>query len=807
MKRFPLAALCAALCAACAGGGTDATIRVDASKVEGQVTPWLYGACIEDVNHEIYGGLYDQRIFGESFEEPVPNPRFDDFSAYEGEWRVADGELLAAAHAGAKLVYDPLTVASGEVETELTFTRGNGGDNAGLLVGVSEPGNGADNFNGYEISLTADGRKVVLGKHRKDFTPIAEAAVSCDPAQWNRLGVKAVGGKLQVFLNGTCVIEAADDDPVLAEGKVALRTWNSGARFRNVKVTSDGTARTLAFRTTPAVQVSRQWDAFSTGDAVAAYRHVTGGAFNGDCAQAVEFVSGTGTVGIANASLNRWGIAVREGQRFEGRLYLRGSGDVVVALQSADGTKEYASQRISGIGSAWRKFPFDLTARAADGNARFALYLDRPGRVQADQVTLMSTGKEQFRGLPLRHDIGQAMVDQGLTFLRYGGTMVNVPGYRFKKMIGDRDRRPPYHGHWYRWSTNGFGIEDFLQFCEKAGFTASFAVNIEETPRDMADMVEYLNGPVTSEWGRKRAENGHPEPYGVKYIGIGNEEVLFNGDRADEYDHYVERFNLLHDAIKAKDPSVKLIATAWWRADSPSMERTFRALDGKADYWDYHPWADQLHSGREVEAELRRMRELFLTWNPATKIKCAIFEENGNRHDMQRVLGHVTVQNAVRRMGDFVLTSCAANALQPYKQNDNGWDQGQVFFTPSQVWGMPPYYAQQMASANHEPLLVGCETAGAANALDVTATRSHDGSRVVLHIANTGAEPLRADLRVAGMDNVSAARMLSLAGDLDAANSPEEPERIVPVERTLPARASQAVDIAPYSYTIVVMEK
>lgn len=65
-------------------------------------------------------------------------------------------------------------------------------------------------------------------------------------------------------------------------------------------------------------------------------------------------------------------------------------------------------------------------------------------------------------------------------------------------------------------------------------------------------MIEYLNGPVTSEWGRRRAENGHPEPYGVKYIGIGNEEVLFNGDRADEYDHYVERFNLLHDATRAK---------------------------------------------------------------------------------------------------------------------------------------------------------------------------------------------------------------------------------------------------------------
>ena len=807
LKKIPLAALCAAMAAACAGGATDATITVDASKVEGSVTPWLYGACIEDVNHEIYGGLYDQRIFGESFEEPVPNPLFDDCSAYEGEWQVAGDELLCAAHAGAKLVYDPLEMAAGEVETELKFTRGGGGDNAGLLAGVSEPGNGADNFHGYEISLAADGRKVVLGKHKNNFTPIADAAVSCDPAQWNRLGFKTDGRTLQVFLNGACVLRAEDDDPVLARGRVALRTWNSEARFRNVKVTADGASRKLVFRTTPAVQVSRQWDAFSTGGAVAAYRHEAGDAYNGACSQSVEFVSGTGTVGIANAGLNRWGIAVRKGQMFEGRLYLRGSGDVVVALQSADGTKEYASQRITGIGAAWKKFPFELTAAAADGDARFALYLDRPGRVQADQVTLMSTGEDRFRSLPLRGDIGQAMVDQGLTFLRYGGTMINISGYRFKKMIGDRDKRPPYHGHWYRWSTNGFGIEDFLQFCEKAGFTAAFAVNIEETPQDMADMIEYLNGPVTSEWGRRRAENGHHEPYGVKYIGIGNEEVLFNGDRADEYDHYVERFNLLHDAIKGKDPSVKLISTAWWRADSPSMERTFRALDGKADYWDYHPWADQLASGREVEAELRRMRELFLRWNPSTTMKCAIFEENGNRHDMQRVLGHVTLQNAVRRMGDFVLTSCAANALQPYRQNDNGWDQGQVFFTPSQVWGMPPYYAQQMAAAHHRPLTVGCGVEGADGVLDVTATRSREAGSVVLHIANTGAEPLRVGLRVDGMGKVSQARMVSLSGDLDAVNTPEEPRRIAPVGRELPARAAQTVDIAPYSYTIVVLDE
>lgn len=120
------------------------------------------------------------------------------------------------------------------------------------------------------------------------------------------------------------------------------------------------------------------------------------------------------------------------------------------------------------------------------------------------------------------------------------------------------------------------------------------------------------------------------------------------------------------------------------------MERTFRALDGKADYWDYHPWADQLASGREVEAELRRMRELFLRWNPSTTMKCVIFEENGNRHDMQRVLGHVTLQNAVRRMGDFVLTSARPMPCNPTGKTTTAGIRGRFSSPRPRCGGCPP---------------------------------------------------------------------------------------------------------------------
>lgn len=109
------------------------------------------------------------------------------------------------------------------------------------------------------------------------------------------------------------------------------------------------------------------------------------------------------------------------------------------------------------------------------------------------------------------------------------------------------------------------------------------------------------------------------------------------------------------------------------------MEKVFKALDGKAAYWDYHPWTDDLGSHVNIDRELMDMKAKFLKWNPKTSMRCAIFEENGNLHNVQRAIVHATVLNVVRRHGDFILTTCAANALQPYLQNDNGWDQGQIF--------------------------------------------------------------------------------------------------------------------------------
>lgn len=782
-----------------------ARIDIDASRIENTIPATLYGSCMEDVNHEIYGGLYNQRIFGESFEEPAGSPDLVGFSRYDGYWTAKKGILHVDRCGGAKLVFDEAVVSDGYIETEIKFDNAKG-VNAGILVRVSEPATGGHSFNGYEISIGNNGKSCLLGKLRHNFEMLKEAKADFDPLKWNKLAVRTTGSRIEVMINGKTVIDYDDVVNPILSGNPGIRIWDSDTSYRNFFYEINGQKTAIPFEAVPSPMVSSMWDAIETGSAKASFAQDTKQAYNSKCSQIIQKKFGTGQVGIANRGLNKWGIGIKQGQKYTGDLYLKGAynGMVKVALQSADGSKEYAVCDLTGITNKWQRFSFDLIADATDTNARFALYMEGNGKLWVDQVTLMGTGSDLFHGLPFRNDIGQAMVDQGLTFLRYGGSMVNVPDYKFKNMIGDRAKRPQYKGNWYPYSTNGFGIEEFLQFCEAAGFVPSFAVNVGETAQDMADMIEYLNGPVTSEWGKKRAEAGHPEPYNVKYIEIGNEEVIW-GDIRKDYEKYIQDFNRIYDAIKSKDPNVEFISAAWWRPDSPeNMKMVFDALDGKASYWDYHPWADDNHLGSHVEGELREMKDYFLKWNPATKMKCALFEENGLTHDMRRALGHVTIQNAARRMGDFMLTTCAANALEPYMQNDNGWNQGQIFFTPSLVWGMPPFYAKQMAAGHHKPFRVFTATEGD---LDVTAATDEWKNEVVVHVSNVHDRTIKTAINLKGFENPSKIKVISLAGDKKEKNTPEQPERIVPQEKMLYHTNDLKYEFPANSYTILIYQK
>ncbi len=396
----------------------------------------------------------------------------------------------------------------------------------------------------------------------------------------------------------------------------------------------------------------------------------------------------------------------------------------------------------------------------------------------------------RFKGLPVRKDISEALVAQGLTVLRYGGSMVNHAEYRWKKMIGPRDRRPPYQGTWYPYSSNGWGIFDFLNFCEAAGFLAIPAVNMDETPEDIADFMEYANGPRKSVWGSRRAADGHPSPYGLKYLELGNEEAV-NED-------YWRRFQPLAEAIWAKDPNIilvvgdfaydKAITDPYNFSGAPNI-RTLAVHKKILDlaqarcrevWFDVHIGTEQPPAPNGVPG-VRSFIEQLGRLSPGARYKVVVFEFNAGNHALKRALANACAINQLERLGDRLAVACSANCLQPYKQNDNDWNQGLLFLSPSQVWPQPPYYVTQMVSRNYLPLCVRTEARSPGNILDVTAARSEDGKMLTLQVVNISKMPLPTRIALEGfVPRHATAHATVLAGDWDAINTPDQPDRIKP---------------------------
>lgn len=415
------------------------------TKVTGNIPSLIYGAGAEDVNHEIYGGLYDQRLFGESFEEPA-RMGVENFTSYDSPWPIYGDALVLSTTSHGKIVYQGAQVQKGTVSVDMRIDSPNA--ISGFIIYVTGAATGADSFSGYEIGINAATSRLVVGKHQNNWQPITEVPVDYKAGDWN-----------------------------------------------NIALHIDGAATPM-----------------------------------------------------------------------QGYVYLKGTATkAVVALQSADGTREYCRQEIGGIGGMWQRYDFSLTPSATDADARFVIALGEDGQLWADMAMLHTAS------FPFCSDLTQAFKDEHLTFLRYGGTMINAPEYKVAGMSGPHDKRPPYTGHWYQYSTNGFGIREFVEFARLIGTEPTFSVNIEDNPQDVARLLEDMR------------------EHNVGYIEIGNEENIGDESMA-AYRHYVERFLAFYDMLHPMFPDLKFINAAWWRADKTDvMEYVFRQLGGKAALWDFHP--------------------------------------------------------------------------------------------------------------------------------------------------------------------------------------------------------------------------
>ncbi len=785
-----------------------ATVRVDAAHPRGPVSRYLTGACLEDVNHEVYGGLYSQMLFGESFQEPATPWPVAGFAAYGGQWTAHDGQVDGDAGLGPKLVADRPPVAAGTVGVDVLLPGPDAG-NAGLVVGVAHAGEGADAFDGYEVSLDAAAHRLRLGRHRHDYRLVAEVPCDVVPDRWASLSVTLTPTAVDVAVDGRPVLHRDDPDRPTAAGTFGLRLWQRPARYRHLFVaTPDGRRTDVPLAATPAaVTVSGAWTPVASGSAVLAADGSADRPFVGGQSQRLTFVRGTGEAGIANRGLNGRGLSVVAGRSYDGCLWLRGGGDGSVSLESRDGTRRYAAARLAPGAADWRRADFALTPAETDADAQFAVRLTSPGTVTVGYAFLQPGEWGRYHGLPVRRDVVDALVDQGVTLLRYGGSMVNAAGYRWKDTVGPRDRRPPYRGTWYPYASNGWGMGDFLDLCDAAGILPVPDLNADESPADVADLLDYANGPADGPWGRRRVSDGHPKPYGLTHLEIGNEE------RVD--DDYYAKFAGIAAAVWGRDPRVVLVVGDFEYADPitdpdhltgatsgiPSMDAHRKVLAlakryGAEVWFDVHVWTDRPPASRPLDV-LPTYVDAIDRLAGGARHRVVVFELNANHHGQGRAVANAQAIVRAERDGRLPVV-CSANCLQPDGQNDNGWDQGLLFLNPEKVWLQPPGYVARMISRGYQPVRLDCTATGG---LEAAAAGSDDGKTVVVQVVNVTAEAVTADVQLDGFTRTRptvAVEQLSASGN--AANTAAEPARVVPVASDEPAGPHR---FPPRSFTVL----
>ncbi|HET7624318.1 MAG TPA: alpha-L-arabinofuranosidase C-terminal domain-containing protein [Verrucomicrobiae bacterium] len=283
----------------------------------------------------------------------------------------------------------------------------------------------------------------------------------------------------------------------------------------------------------------------------------------------------TGRVGIANEGY--WGIGIKEGEEYLLSFRARGgngfSGPLTASLENSDSEILSAPVQIKKITGEWKQYHAVLKAAKTDPQARFVLTAGETGTVWLDMVSLFP--KKTFRNRPngLRPEIAQMIADLKPGFVRFPGGCV-VEGatpenaYDWKKSIGPIEQREEIWNVWDYRRTEGMGFYEYLQFCEDIGaeplyvdFAGQTCIYRHSTNVPMSEMqpiedsfvdaLEFANGPVNSKWGKLRAQAGHPAPFHLKMLEIGNENV----GRA-----YEERYDLIYHNIKSRYPETKILA-------------------------------------------------------------------------------------------------------------------------------------------------------------------------------------------------------------------------------------------------------
>lgn len=501
----------------------------------------------------------------------------------------------------------------------------------------------------------------------------------------------------------------------------------------------------------------------------------------------IECVSAGQRVGMVNTGY--FGVPAVAGETYRVSFWAKAAQNlpvpVTVGIESADGGHTIISGQVNGVTSEWRRFETTLAIPAdvgASSDNRFVIGFDLRDRSDARvenatiwlQVVSLFAPTYADRENGLRPDLVDRLKALKPRFCRFpGGTYLlgNTVRTRFnwKSSRGPIWMRPGHENDiWRYWSDDGLGILEYLQLAEDLDATPLVAIypglsgavpvakeDLGQYVQDALDLLEYTTGPVTSTWGAKRAADGHPEPFELPIVEIGNEDFLGAGDSYNEY-----RYPMFYNAIKAAYPDVQIIATM------PVHDHPVEILD-----------EHMYRSPGEIIDKATRYDDYDRGSFKVLVGEYSVITGAGNNatHNLEAAIAEAAYMTGLERNSDVVAMSCYAPLLA--FDGKTQWNPNLIAFNHLTSYASPSYWAQKMFANNVGDRYLSTESSD--SDLHCSATIHTETGKKFLKVVNTTDMARTVKVCFIGSDSREATTEV-LTGDPSAANSLTRPDLVSP---------------------------
>lgn len=533
---------------------------------------------------------------------------------------------------------------------------------------------------------------------------------------------------------------------------------------------------------------------------------------------------GDSGVGIRNDGFAK--IPVKAGEKYHfsvfAKLLSQAPINVVVSLQNTKG-EMLAETKIRVSSRDWQKYTADLVASAANDSTALVVLATTKGKLALDVVSLFPANTFKSRPNGLRADLAQLLADIHPKFIRFpGGCLAHGDGlgnmYRWKNTIGPIEQRVEQKNIWGYHQTAGLGYYEYFQFCEdigakplpvlpaavscqnsggtwRIGGTGQKAIDMNDMQdyiQEVLDLVEWANGPAASTWGAKRAAAGHPAPFNLQYVGIGNEDKI-----TPEFE---QRFKMIYDAVKAKHPEITVIGTVGPFPKGEDFDKGWKLANALQV-----PVVDE-HYYSQPEWFISNQYRYDTYKRNATKVYIGEYASWGNK--MKNALSEAAYMTAIERNGDVV--SLASYAPLLAKSGFTQWNPDMIYFDNTSAYPTINYYVQKLFSVNQGDTYFEDVVAKnpADSALAASCVQDSKTGDVILKLVNAGPEQgsMKINLSAFGKLDAAAAKTV-LSGSAEAANVFGSAPAVVPVTSAFNAAKTFEYSAPPMSLTVIRISK